>query len=211
MDYHQSWDIQRRLATERAEAGGTDTLLLLEHPHVYTTGRRSQEGEVLLDERGLGDLGVQVVEADRGGQVTYHGPGQLVGYPIISLTPLHIGPRQYIRTLEQMLIRTLADFGIQAHVEPGLTGVWVYAAKVAAIGVKLSKGVTMHGFSLNVEPDLDYYQHIVPCGIYDRGVTSMSRLLGYSVPMDAVRKRVASHFGESFGLRLEKAFQPLAV
>ena len=200
VEYQAAWDLQRRLAAERAAGTCADTLLLLEHAPVYTAGRRAPPEHVLLDADGLRRLGVPLIETDRGGQVAYHGPGQLVGYPILELRDHGMGPRQYVRLLERVLVETLAAFDIHAHTEEGLTGVWVYTEKVAAIGVKLSRGVTLHGFSLNVDPDLDYYRHIVACGITSREVTSMARLLKHDVPMDAVRRALVRHFAECCGV-----------
>jgi lipoyl(octanoyl) transferase len=202
IDYNDAWALQRRLVDKRAEVAIPDTLLLLEHAPVYTAGRRSEPEHVLLDEAGLRVIGIPVVETDRGGQVTYHGPGQLVGYPIISLTERDMGPKQYVRTLESVLLDALADLGVTAGVIEGLTGVWAEGAKVAAIGVKISRGVTMHGFALNVEPDMGAYEHIVACGITDREVTSIAKLLGRSVAMDVVRERVTHHFAKWFGVQM---------
>ena len=198
IDYNRAWALQRRLVAQRADGQISDTLILLEHSHVYTMGRRSPPEHVLLDSAGLHAIRVPLVETDRGGEVTYHGPGQLVGYPIIDLRQFRLGPRQYVRELECLLVDTLADFDIRAHVEHGLTGVWVYRAKIAAIGVKIAGHVAHHGFALNVGPNLDYYNHIIPCGIVDRPVTSMSNLLGYSIPMDAVRRTVVRRFMARF-------------
>ena len=204
VEYREAWALQRRLVAQRAAGQVPDTLLLLEHRRVYTAGRRSPPEHVLLDAAGLGALGVPLVETDRGGEVTYHGPGQLVGYPIVGLRERGLGPRQYVRELERLLIDTLAGFDVCAHVEQGLTGVWVYRAKVGAIGVKISQQVAHHGFALNVCPDLDYYNHIIPCGIVDCEVTSMARLLGYPVAMDAVRRAVVRHFMARFGAAPQK-------
>jgi lipoyl(octanoyl) transferase len=200
VDYRQAWELQRRLVAQRAVGEVPDTLLLLEHSNVYTAGRRAKPEHVLLDAGGLRELGVPLVETDRGGEVTYHGPGQLVGYPIFSLSARGLGPRQYVRSLERVLIATLADFGICAHVEEGITGVWVYRAKIGAIGVKVSQGVAHHGFALNVAPDLGYYRHIVPCGIAGCEVTSMAELLGYAVAMEAVRGALVRRFALQFGV-----------
>ena len=202
VDYNDAWALQRRLVDKRAEAAISDTLLLLEHAPVYTAGRRSEPEHVLLDEAGLLAIGIPVVETDRGGQVTYHGPGQLVGYPIIGLTERDMGPKQYVRTLESVLLDTLADLGVTAGVIEGLTGVWAEGAKVAAIGVKISRGATMHGFALNVEPDMGAYDHIIACGITDREVTSVAKLLGRSVAMDVVRERATHHFAKWFGVQM---------
>ena len=142
--------------------------------------------------------GIEVVETDRGGQVTYHGPGQLVVYPVVDLKGWG-GPLQYVRTLERVIIGALGDFGVEAGVNPGLTGVWVGGAKIGAIGVKISRGVAYHGFAINVNPDLRYFEDIVPCGIEGLEVTSVERLLGRQVRMAEVGERVAVRFGEEMG------------
>ena len=203
VDYMEAWEMQRRLAAQRAEGRIPDTLLLLEHAPVYTAGRRSfLPHHVLLDDQGLRAIGVPLIETDRGGQVTYHGPGQLVGYPILSLAERAMGPREYVRALERVLVETLSDFGIDAAQGEELTGVWASGAKIAAIGVKVSRGVTLHGFALNVAPDLSYYRHIVPCGIHDGEVTSMARLLGCAVATEAVRRCLVRHFSRRFSVQV---------
>jgi lipoyl(octanoyl) transferase len=211
----------RDVATRRAPAGGqqsaagepTEHLLLLEHPHVYTLGRNASGGDVLASAEWLERQGIEVVESDRGGQVTYHGPGQLVGYPILDLTPDRRDVRRYVRDLQEVLIRTLADYGIDAEVRPGaaLIGVWAGGEKIAAIGVHLSRWITTHGFALNVATDLSLYGGIVPCGLRHEGVTSMARLLGprrTAPPLAEVAERVAGHFGEVFERRLVEATPP---
>jgi lipoyl(octanoyl) transferase len=179
-------------------------LLLLEHPHVFTLGRNAAPADVLASAEWLARRGVEVVESDRGGQVTYHGPGQLVGYPILDLSPDRKDVRRYVRDLEEVLIRTLADFGVDAAVRPGaaLVGVWVGEEKIAAIGVHLSRWITTHGFALNVSTDLSLYDGIVPCGLRQAAVTSIARLTGTAPPLAAVAARLAGHFGEVFGRRL---------
>lgn len=172
IDYAWAWDLQRSLLEERVAGAREDTLLLMGHAPVYTAGRRS------LPEHVIAELSAPLVETDRGGQTTYHGPGQLVGYPIVSLTELGLGPKRYVAAVERALISTLHEFGVAARREDGLTGVWTDAGKIAAIGVKVSRGVTMHGFALNVATDLRAYAPIVPCGIGDRPVTSLAALLG---------------------------------
>jgi len=180
-----------------------DYLLLLEHPHVYTLGRQADMAHLLVPPA---DVGADLEPADRGGDVTYHGPGQLVGYPIVTLPEWRDGLRdvvQYVRRLEAVLIAALADLGIEAGVEKGLTGVWAptpsgSVEKVAAIGVKVTRGRTMHGFALNVDPDLAMFGHIVPCGIRDRSVTSMTRILGRTVDMRTVVDTVVARFAEEF-------------
>jgi lipoyl synthase len=174
-------------------------LLLQEHPHVYTLGSSAKLEHVLRDPVAVG---AELVAADRGGDVTYHGPGQLVGYPIVSLAEWRAGQRDvvaYVRQLEEVLIATLAEFGITAGRAPGYTGVWVCDEKIAAIGVRVARGRTRHGFALNVDPDLAMFGHIVPCGIRDRGVTSMAHQLGEPLSMRAVTERVVAHFADAFG------------
>jgi lipoyl(octanoyl) transferase len=202
--YRAAWDLQRRLVTERQAGHGQDTLLLLEHPRVYTLGRRADRSHVLLDDAELARRGIEVVEVDRGGDVTYHGPGQLVGYPILRLAGTRVVV-DYVRALEEVLLRTLAAFDVTGERSPGYTGVWVGDAKVAAIGVRVaSGGVSSHGFALNVTSDLDDFAGIVPCGIADRGVCSLASL-GVTASMAAVTDVVERAFGEVLGATLEAA------
>ena len=203
-DYLEAWELQKAIARQRGDGSLPDTLVLLEHPHVYTLGRRGKLSDVLVGEQALERMGVQVCHADRGGQITYHGPGQLVGYPIVDVRPLG-GPVDYVCALEETLIHTLGDFGLEAGRKSGLTGVWVDYEKVAAIGVRISRGIATHGFALNVNPDLSYFRHIVPCGIQGVVVTSMEKLLGSPVDMDEVVLRLVNHFGRLFGRRMEEA------
>jgi lipoyl(octanoyl) transferase len=193
-----------------APAPRTEHLLLLEHPHVYTLGRNASAEDVLASAEWLERQGVEVVESDRGGQVTYHGPGQLVGYPILDLSPDRRDVRRYVRDLEEVLIRTLAGYGIAAEVRPGaaLIGVWAGGEKIAAIGIHLSRWITTHGFALNVATDLSLYAGIVPCGLRQERVTSMAKLLGPAPPLAEVAQRLAGHFGEVFGRRLVAAPPP---
>ena len=212
VEYRQAWDYQVALVKAVAEGSQPDTLLLLEHPHVYTCGRLSRDGHVKLTAAELKRRGIGLVQTDRGGQVTYHGPGQLVAYPVVNLKGFSPGPLRYVRTLEQVIIKTLADFGIAAVLNPGLTGVWVGEAKIAAIGVKISRGVAYHGFAINVNTDLDYFKHIVPCGINNLEVTSMERLLGRKLELSHVEERAALRFGEELGLEMvEPDFRYLTV
>ena len=202
VDYMEAWELQQWQVAQRAEGRIPDTLLLLEHSPVYTAGRRSMPKHVLLNAGELQALGIQLVETDRGGQVTYHGPGQLVGYLILSLAERGMGPREYVRALERVLVETVASFGLDAGAQEGLTGVWIADAKVASIGVKISRGTTLHGFALNVDPDLGYYRHIVACGLPGPGVTSMAKLLGRPVEMAEVRRRLVERFAERFGVEV---------
>jgi lipoyl(octanoyl) transferase len=204
LDYQAGLDLQRELVEQRKRGEIDDQLLLLEHPDVITLGvrTRSDRSHILESEDALAARGVSVFETGRGGDVTYHGPGQLVGYPIIDLKPDRCDVHRYVRDLEEVLIRAVAAFGITAGRLDGLTGIWVgppgREAKLAAIGVRISRWVTSHGFALNVNTDLSRFGLIVPCGIADRGVTSMAHLLGRPVPMDEVANGVINAFSSVF-------------
>ena len=208
VDYQAALDLQRDLVEQRKRGEIDDQLLLLEHPHVITLGvkTRSDRSHILATDAALAADGVSVFETGRGGDVTYHGPGQLVGYPIIDLKPDRCDVHRYVRDLETVLIDAVAEFGITAGRVAGLTGIWVgpagQEAKLAAIGVRISRWVTSHGFALNVNTDLSRFGLIVPCGITDRGVTSMARLLGREVPMDEVGDIVARHVARIFAVEL---------
>ena len=202
VDYRRAWDWQVELAQAVREGRQPNTLLLLEHPPVYTLGRLSKPEHLLLSTAQLAAAGIDLVETDRGGQITFHGPGQLVAYPVVDLKGWG-GPLQYVRTLEQIIIQALADFGIAAGLNPGLTGVWVDGAKIAAIGVKISRGVAYHGFAINVNTNLSYFQNIVPCGIVDGDVTSMERVLARPMELADVAARVAERFGDGMGFGME--------
>jgi lipoyl(octanoyl) transferase len=191
--------LMQERAVERLHAGeGPEQLLLLEHPHVLTLGRGADSSHILASAGQLQSRSVEVHETGRGGDVTYHGPGQLVGYPIIDLKPDRRDVHRYVRDVEEALIRTIADFGVEGGRIRGLTGVWVGDEKVAAIGVRIARWITSHGFALNVSTDLKYFEMIVPCGITDKGVTSLSRLLGRQVDMREVAQVFARRFGEVF-------------
>jgi lipoyl(octanoyl) transferase len=204
VEYRRAWDWQVRLAQAVHDGQQPNTLLLMEHPHVYTRGWLSRSEHILLTSDELAERGIYVVETDRGGQITYHGPGQLVGYPVVNLREWG-GPVQYVRTLEQIIIKSLADFGIEAGLVEGLTGVWAGDAKIAAIGVKISRGVAYHGFAIIVNTDLSYFDHIVPCGIADRRVTSMAQLLGEPVDMEAAQYSIAYQLGRGLDFRMVEA------
>lgn len=190
-----------RLQEERVAAvkeGAPDALLLLEHDPVLTLGRNASRKHILANEDALANLGIQVHECGRGGDVTYHGPGQLVGYPIVNLAPDRKDVWKYVRGLEEALIRTLAEYGVEGERIKGLTGVWMGDAKVAAIGVRVSRWVTSHGFALNVTTNLAHFNTIVPCGIQDHGVTSLERLMKTPPSLLEVGERFAAHFGDVF-------------
>jgi len=204
LEYQQAWDLQLRLAQEIRDGQRPNTLLLLEHPPVFTKGRLSKTEHVLLTPEALQEKGIPIYETDRGGQVTFHGPGQLIAYPVVNLREWG-GPLKYVRTLERIIIGTLADFDVAAELVEGLTGVWVGDAKIAAIGVKISRGVAYHGFSINVNTDLSYYDYIIPCGIEDHPVTSMAQLLGHAVDTEEVRYSLTYHFGQGMGFKMAEA------
>ena len=199
MNYTSALALQRRVHALVAVDEMPSTLLLLEHPHVYTLGRRGSDADILIGPERRVELGGEVAHVDRGGEVTYHGPGQLVGYPIINLKEWGGGPLKYVRALESMLIATLAELGIVAESEDRPTGVWIGNAKIAAIGVRVSRGVTTHGFALNVDPDLSYFDHIVPCGDPEAQVTSVADQGQAEVDLASVVPIVARQFGASLG------------
>jgi lipoyl(octanoyl) transferase len=202
--YTEALTLQRSLVEERKADRIPDTLLLLEHPPVITLGVKGDGGRaniVATPER-LADLGIDVHETGRGGDVTYHGPGQIVGYPIIDLKPDRCDVHRYVRDVEEVMIRVCADWGVSAGRITGLTGAWVGAEKIAAIGVRISRWVTSHGFALNVATRLDHFRLIVPCGISDRGVTSLERAADTAVPLAEVECAVMRRFAEVFERQL---------
>lgn len=214
VEYGKAWDIQKGIFDSLvagkggAHNGAEPTLLLCEHPHVYTLGKSGHEENLLIREDFLQRIGASYFRIDRGGDITYHGPGQLVGYPILDLDLLGMGLKDYIHTLEATIIETIADFGIYGGRSEGATGVWLPAGsggplrKIAAIGVRSSRFVTMHGFALNVNPMLEYFSYINPCGFTDRGVTSMEKELGRQVPMWEVKDSFVRNFQRLFGVQV---------
>ncbi|MDP2956750.1 MAG: lipoyl(octanoyl) transferase LipB [Longimicrobiales bacterium] len=198
--YADALALQERLVGERRDGVVPDTLLLLEHPHVITLGTSSSSAHVLVDAKERATRSIDLFETGRGGDVTYHGPGQLVGYPILDLKPDRQDLHRYLRDLEEVLVRALATLGVEAGRVPGLTGVWTPRGKIAAIGVRVSSGwITSHGFALNVSTDLGYFRTIVPCGISDREVTSLSVEAGREVTLDEARGAVEEAFLQIFG------------
>jgi lipoyl(octanoyl) transferase len=205
VDYQDALQLQQERIGRRKAGLIPDTLLLLEHPHVYTLGRNARRQHLLVSSDRLAALGAQVFETDRGGDITYHGPGQLVGYPIFDLTGHRRDISWYMRSLEEVFIQVAAEFGIEAGRIPGVPGVWVGNDKLVAMGIHISRWVTSHGFAFNVNTDLGYFNSIVPCGLKDKGVTSLCKLLGRRVTMDAVCQRVILHFGAVFGMEMVAA------
>tara|TARA_Y100000780_G_scaffold214150_1_gene215598 strand:- start:14 stop:670 length:657 start_codon:yes stop_codon:yes gene_type:complete len=198
--YAEALALQSDLVGRRRAGDIPDQLLLLQHPHVITLGTASSRAHIVADQSRLQELGIDLVDVGRGGDVTYHGPGQLVGYPILDLEPDRKDVHRYLRDLESVLVHTLGEMGIQGEPVPDLTGVWVDGRKVAAIGVRISSGwITSHGFALNVSNDLSFFETIVPCGIQDVSVTSVSQELGRPVGVPDILGIVSRAFSEVFG------------
>ena len=189
--YADAWELQKKLQSQRISGQIDDQLLLVEHFPVYTLGKNTPKEHLLTKESD----NISIIQTDRGGDITFHGPGQLVGYPILDLNQYRRSITWYMRELEQLIIDVLKEYDINAERKKGLTGVWVKGEKIAALGVRISKWVTMHGFSLNINPDLKYYQGIIPCGITEYGVTSMADLLGDDSPnMSEIKDILVKHF-----------------
>ena len=205
--YHEAWELQRQLVRRRQSGDIPDVLLLVEHPPTYTLGRCGKREHLLADERELERLGATFVLTDRGGDITFHGHGQLVGYPIMDLKESQPDVHVYLRRLEDVLIRTVARFGIEGRRLEGLTGVWHQQGKLAAIGVRVSRWVTSHGFALNVTTDLSYFSHIVPCGMPTVTMTSVAQEAD-TVNMAWLRERVAHHLAQVFARRYLDDFPP---
>jgi lipoate-protein ligase B len=202
VSYERALELQKCKVAERKAGRIPDTLLLLQHPHVYTLGRNASPEHLLVGRSRLDAVGARLFQTDRGGDITYHGPGQLVGYPILDLTQHRRDIAWYMRSLEDVFISVASEFGIAAGRIPSLTGVWVNNAKLVAMGVHISRWITSHGFAFNVQTDLRYFEWIIPCGIANRGVTSLEKLLQRPVAMDEVIARVIAHFGCVFGLEM---------
>ncbi|RWU06259.1 lipoyl(octanoyl) transferase LipB [Pedobacter chitinilyticus] len=218
-DYQKAWDKQEQIfeqtvalkvknRTENTQEPTPNYLVFCEHPHVYTLGKSGHLENLLLDDQGLKEKEATYYKINRGGDITYHGPGQIVGYPILDLDNFFTDIHLYLRTLEEAIILTLADYGIAAGRYEGYTGVWLdadneKARKICAMGVRCSRWVTMHGFAFNVNTDLDYFKNIVPCGIDDKDVTSMQRELGMVLDMDEVKEKLKNHIAKLFGMQLK--------
>lgn len=213
MPYREAWAEQERLleSIKAAKEKGEDTenyLLFVEHPHVYTLGKSGDEANMLVNAARLRAEHAEFVRVDRGGDITYHGPGQLVVYPVIDMANFGVGVKDYVDRLEEVVIRTVRQYGIAGERLAGATGVWVEphslrARKICAIGIRCSRFVTMHGFALNVNTDLDYFHYINPCGFRDKGVTSIAREIGREVPMPEVKELVKRQFEALFGMELD--------
>jgi lipoyl(octanoyl) transferase len=208
MRYAEAWALQKRVVAARKAGSIEDVLLLCEHPHVITQGRSGKRENLLASERVLKQKGVEFHATDRGGDITYHGPGQIVGYPILNLGAIQRDVVWYVRMLEEAMIRATAEFGITAERVAGKTGIWVGESgaeeKLAAIGVHISRWVTSHGFAYNVSTDLRFFDLIVPCGIADRKATSLEKLMEQRVEKNEVAPRIAKHLGDVFGLEMKE-------
>jgi lipoyl(octanoyl) transferase len=203
VSYADGLELQRRLVDERKAGTIPDTLLLLQHPHVLTVGvKKDGRSHILASPDRLTSLGVDVFETGRGGDVTYHGPGQLVGYPIIDLNPDRRDVHRYVRDLEEMMIRVCGSYGVEAGRVKGFSGAWVGDEKIGAIGVRISRWITSHGFAFNVTTNIDFFDLIVPCGIADRGVTSLAAKIGRPPEMTEVEDRVVEQFAGVFGRKV---------
>ena len=197
--YGEAFELQKALVEERRAGRVPNLLLILQHPPVITLGvRRDSRTHVVASDALLAERGVEIHDAGRGGDVTYHGPGQIVGYPILDLRPDRCDVHRYVRDLEEVMIRVCADYGVTAGRVAGMSGAWVGSEKIGAIGVRISRWITSHGFAFNVNTRLDDFQLIVPCGIVDRGVTSLQKLLGQALRIEDVEERVIARFAEVF-------------
>ncbi len=216
MSYKPAWSlqkaIQKKIIDEKLKARTNpelprinDVLLFVEHPHVFTLGKSGSMLHLLVKDEELKNANAEFVKIDRGGDITYHGPGQIVGYPIFDLDRHFTDIHKYLRFLEEVIIRVCADYGFEAERVDKLTGVWINGHKICAMGIKCSRWVTLHGFAMNVNTQLNYFNKIVPCGIADRGVTSLEELLGYRVDEQEVKSKIIKHFSDVFSVRLEKA------
>ncbi|MFN8471345.1 MAG: lipoyl(octanoyl) transferase LipB [Anaerolineae bacterium] len=200
--YRPVLELQHRIVAAKKDGWRCDVLLLLEHEPVYTLGRHSDESFILADRKALEAQGIEVVRIERGGEVTYHGPGQIVGYPILDLGHFRKDIRWYIGAMGDVIIRTLADYGISGEFDPKYPGVWINGGKICAVGVKNERWVMYHGFAMNIDPDMEHWRGIVPCGLVGKDVATLAGALGWRPSSDEVRHRIATHFAEVYGCRV---------
>jgi len=199
IDYQFAWDLQKEIFDKRIDDKTDDTFFLLEHPHTYTLGKVAHIENLLMNDSQLKELGISVYEIDRGGDITYHGPGQIVGYPIINLKNWKEDTYEYLRSLEQVIINVCKEYGLETGRKANYTGVWIGERKIAAIGVKISRWVTMHGFAFNINTDLNFFNGIIPCGIKEKEVTSLSKELGKEISIQEVKEKLVNQFKIIFG------------
>ncbi len=214
--YHNAWELQKSIQNELitqklklrngiiSDYQKNDSLLLVEHPHVYTLGKSGKSSHLLKGFNELKEIDAEFVNIDRGGDITYHGPGQIVGYPILDLDRYFTDIHKYLRYLEEVIIRTLSDYGIKSDRIDKLTGVWVNDEKICALGIRCSRWVTMHGFAFNIHTDLEYFDHIIPCGIKNKSVTSLSKILNRKMNINEVKDRLIRHFSEVFDVKINR-------
>jgi lipoate-protein ligase B len=198
IDYKEAWDLQKIVFNQRVNGDIPDTLFLLEHPHTYTLGKVAHKNNLIGSDDFLKKNNISVFDIDRGGDITYHGPGQIVGYPIINLEDWKKDTHKYLRALEEVIMKTCVDYGLNPSRDSKYTGVWIGEKKIAAIGIKVSRWVTMHGFAFNIKTDLNMFKGIIPCGINDKDVTSLKNELGKEITLDEVKKSLLKNFKEIF-------------
>lgn len=198
IDYKDAWDIQKSIHQSRAENKIDDIFFLLEHPHTYTLGKTADKKNLVGDKKYLDENNISVYDIDRGGDITYHGPGQIVGYPIINLTNWKQDTHKYLRSIEEIIIRVCNEYGLDAKRIEKLTGVWIDDRKICAIGIKVSRWITMHGFAFNINTDLNLFNGIIPCGISDKQVTSLSKELNREIILTQVKEKIIHHFMNEF-------------
>jgi len=208
-DFKQVWDLQKKIHTYKQKHNDfEDVIITCEHPHVYTLGKSGDKDHLLLDENQLKQKKISYYEIDRGGDLTYHGPGQLVCYPILNLNHYYLDTHRFLRDLEETVILVLKDYGIESHKDEQYTGVWVGEEKICAIGIKVSRWVTMHGLAFNVNSDLQFFSNIIPCGIFHKGVTSMKKILGIEMNMNEVKNKMLSSFQNVFKIDIIEEMMP---
>lgn len=198
IDYKEAWDLQYKIHSNRVAGNIKDHLLLLEHPNTYTLGKTANRSHLVGTDQFLKEKNISVYDIDRGGDITYHGPGQLVGYPILDLSEWYQDTHKYLRALEEVIIRVCSEFSITGKRDPKYTGVWIEDRKIAAIGIKVSRWVTMHGFAFNINTDLSLFNGIIPCGISDKAVTSLSKETNRTIEIDIIKNLLIKHFKEIF-------------
>jgi lipoyl(octanoyl) transferase len=199
IDYNEAWELQKNYFIKRSQNLIEDTLFLLEHPHTFTLGKVADKNNLVWDEKSLKEKNVKVYDIDRGGDITYHGPGQIVGYPILDLKLWKQDTHEYLRGLEQVIINVCSEYGIQSGRKKNYTGVWIDERKICAIGIKISRWITMHGFAFNVNTNLEMFNGIIPCGIKDKEVTSLQKELGVMINLNEVKQKIVNSFVNYFG------------
>jgi lipoyl(octanoyl) transferase len=217
IDYKEAWDLQKEIFSEKLSGKIEDVLFLLEHPNTYTLGKTADKQNLKSSEDYLRENHISVYDIDRGGDITYHGPGQIVGYPIIDLNNWYADAHKYLRALEEVIIKTCTEYNLHCERNPKYTGVWINDKKIAAIGIKISRWITMHGFAFNVNTDLNLFNGIIPCGIQDKAVTSLKYELKRNIGISEVKQKLLNNFAEIFGYtdikveRIENLTQPKLV